>query len=1333
MRTREQALELVEAAFLQARRKTGSEARQMTLAVLNNRLLQMTDHRFRPQDFGAKDLRAFASLLHPDLRIVGEPNRPAVEWASGSDSAEAGPARPSAAPNNSSDTGPVQSTVGPSVPLQGEAGRVRKDLWMAIMDYSSGRPYIWDAVAGRARIAQVEDEGALRMPTLTVVELAEWRLSFVEANKGYLQGQALVSAQRWQEQGLPTTYLPFNLQQRWNKELTVRVKQRLQDFFSLWNHGVAIDAEEGTGTSRAEAERAALEAEVAAASDRGDLYSVGALLAQDLSDASPEAAEELLVKVTSAWASTRGVAADIQSLEDLAGRKETFTASNLATAFVNALGRLDDLEAALPDGVSDFAFRIRDEVRAIYDVERKSPVDMCRAAVATLDHAVAEVRSAIERFVRTTPATASTAAVEVLKYAHRLQPLVVPAERQFLRDLDILIGPSFRKLFSAYERSEAVEVLRRAPEFVESMRKQRPSPSDPRQRSQIWTELVKPIFEHLGALIEEATSRGEVAVAPVLALRNPRTKADLSSTNTDIALAFSLVNRGQGHANDISLRQTGKTNGADLVVIEPAGPFDVPPDGEQVVRLRLRLGASSTELDIPIEWSCQSNSGRIVASADCLHVSQQVTEPDWKALLNNPPYSLNPIRQAERLYGRASLLTKLRLAAMAGASHFVWGQKRIGKTSLLQVLAAELSQRDDVTCVLLRMGEVASLHEGQLAHLIAQRLVEKAQAAVQVPAEAEFGASLSRLIPFMEQLMASKGQHKYLVIIDEFDDLDAAFYTGERGKQFVKSLRSISEVGLTFFFVGSERMEAIYSRHQADLNKWRNIQLDRIDSRTDCRALIAEPVANVIEFSTEAVDFITDFTAGNPFYIHNFCYQVFERCLQEHRTFVDDNDTHAVRDQLLRALGPTNFSHLWEDNPVLELEEKRRDSAENCVTLACIAVLGGRYEAVEDLAEVQETLPIAVEDRAPAAVLRRACERLTRRGVLSVVGSGTARVISLPIFREWLGGSAVAKLLPQWSDYKEGLRRTQDQAGSGLEALEVPDQSAFPISEDDLLAITPRLVYCGKQKDVAEIRSWLRQFDDDSRIEMAFQLLRRVADKGFINEGAKTLALNVLEQMIQEKRRTTGEGKWQAIKERRDNLALGYFDSEHKSGGSTARELQKILRPGKLGPAIGLEAWMRAHLEADALLVIGDDFAGTGQTLAEGMAKFQAKIDPAIWKRFVDERRIAVYVMFAFPEAINRMREAFPGIDVVAATLLGDELRACDEGAGIFADEAERRFAEQVLQQIGRELSPRAPMGHGGLGALVVFHNAAPNNSLPILWCSGTVGERPWKALFQRA
>jgi hypothetical protein len=137
--------------------------------------------------------------------------------------------------------------------------------------------------------------------------------------------------------------------------------------------------------------------------------------------------------------------------------------------------------------------------------------------------------------------------------------------------------------------------------------------------------------------------------------------------------------------------------------------------------------------------------------------------------------------------------------------------------------------------------------------------------------------------------------------------------------------------------------------------------------------------------------------------------------------------------------------------------------------------------------------------------------------------------------------------------------------------------------------------------------------------------------------------------------------------------------------------------------------------------------------LVEGVTKFRARVSDQVWQRFIDEGRISVYVMFAFPEALEAVRKAFQGIDVVAATILGDELRACDDAAQIFTDDGERRFANEILQQIGRDLVARHPLGHSDMAALVVFHNTTPNNTLPIFWCSGTVGERPWRPLFPRA
>src|SRR5690242_16106425 len=62
------ALELVRKAFARARRK-GPGAKSMTLAVLNNRLLQMTGRSFRPSDYGAKDVRALLEALAPHVSI----------------------------------------------------------------------------------------------------------------------------------------------------------------------------------------------------------------------------------------------------------------------------------------------------------------------------------------------------------------------------------------------------------------------------------------------------------------------------------------------------------------------------------------------------------------------------------------------------------------------------------------------------------------------------------------------------------------------------------------------------------------------------------------------------------------------------------------------------------------------------------------------------------------------------------------------------------------------------------------------------------------------------------------------------------------------------------------------------------------------------------------------------------------------------------------------------------------------------------------------------------------------------------------------------------------
>lgn len=335
-------------------------------------------------------------------------------------------------------------------------------------------------------------------------------------------------------------------------------------------------------------------------------------------------------------------------------------------------------------------------------------------------------------------------------------------------------------------------------------------------------------------------------------------------------------------------------------------------------------------------------------------------------------------------------------------------------------------------------------------------------------------------------------------------------------------------------------------------------------------------------------------------------------------------------------------------------------------------------------------------------------------------------MVKLPIFRDWLAEHAEISLIPKWRQFSlvREMRQAESKPVSGMLILVEP---LFPIPEEELLGISQRLNYCGKDIDVSQLRVWLRQFDDDVRIELAFQLLRRLAEKGFINYGARVLALEHAKEVIQAVK------PWRVIKGKLENLCLTCVDSETKSGASIVRELAKRMLPGKYGPAIATVSWMNSHADQDALLVLLDDFAGTGDTLKKGIKRFLESItDKAVRSAFLDQGKIMCCVLHAFAEAQKNLQKHFPQIRFVFVNMFGDDVRALRPEAEIFDNQEEIAFVKEFLMQLGHELYPQNPLGYGNLAALVCFHDTIPNDTLPIFWSNGIVSERQWNPLFPR-
>ena len=161
---------------------------------------------------------------------------------------------------------------------------------------------------------------------------------------------------------------------------------------------------------------------------------------------------------------------------------------------------------------------------------------------------------------------------------------------------------------------------------------------------------------------------------------------------------------------------------------------------------------------------------------------------------------------------------------------------------------------------------------------------------------------------------------------------------------------------------------------------------------------------------------------------------------------------------------------------------------------------------------------------------------------------------------------------------------------------------------------------------------------------------------------------------------------------------------------------------------------MKSRSDKDALVLIVDDFAGTGLTLSKGLGKFLNQTEnKVVVESFLNQGRILCYLLYSFPEALRILQKHYPKVKFVAAHVFDDKVRALHEDASIFENKNEIAFAKDMLTQLGRELTPQIPLGYGDMGTLVAFHDTVPNNTLPIFWSGGTVNEKPWRPLYPRA
>ena len=194
---------LIERAFTQARRSGKPEWWVMAIPVLKNRLLQITGQTFKESDFGASSFREFLQN-NTDVLEIDSSFLPGAVTLKSAENAS-----------------PSHDTSSP------QRNRIREDLWRAIMDYSSGNRYVWDADSSSAIIAPEGSDGPF-LPTISAETMTEWKREFLGSLP---EIPADSSVTTWQTQSLPATALPPALRVQWNRFVKHKIQSLLREWF----------------------------------------------------------------------------------------------------------------------------------------------------------------------------------------------------------------------------------------------------------------------------------------------------------------------------------------------------------------------------------------------------------------------------------------------------------------------------------------------------------------------------------------------------------------------------------------------------------------------------------------------------------------------------------------------------------------------------------------------------------------------------------------------------------------------------------------------------------------------------------------------------------------------------------------------------------------------------------------------------------------------------------------------------------------------------------------------------------------------------------------------
>ena len=277
-----------------------------------------------------------------------------------------------------------------------------------------------------------------------------------------------------------------------------------------------------------------------------------------------------------------------------------------------------------------------------------------------------------------------------------------------------------------------------------------------------------------------------------------------------------------------------------------------------------------------------------------------------------------PVDDAEMFVGRDELLARLESSLLSGSgskSIVMFGQKRAGKSSLIEHLRRRLGRNEGIVPICFSLQDIATeLSVEALLHRIllgVEEVLEELRfGGRDVPDFSPPGLDVlgshptlrfhNAMATLIRDIKRRSTQLTFVLLIDEFTDVFKEIRKDRVPRQFMKAWKSIIEKKyFASVLVGQDIMPAFKEEFPNEFGVTEDVRVTYLDD-VAATALIRKPIGEK-RFAGRAISRLLDLTAGSPYYTMMFCARLVDYMNATRSVIVTEADIHAVEEEMLRG------------------------------------------------------------------------------------------------------------------------------------------------------------------------------------------------------------------------------------------------------------------------------------------------------------------------------------------------------------------------------------------------------------------------------------------------